>query len=386
MQGIFREGSALRVCLVATALAACLVGGAAPAGAAGLTVPVVPPAAGSSVTAPAPKLLTLEGQLVWETALEGPHAELVTDAGERYALAPAPGAALDLQALAGRRAVVTGYPAGGPSILQMPVLVVTALKTTAGPAAPPVTAPPVTAPPVTAPPVTAPPVTAPRSVTPPADRPVRILPVPYHGTALSLLFGTVAGAPGAGTGLWRVDAAAVWDPAGGLGAYLGQRVAVVARPVAGLWQAVQVWPLQQDWAPLLKTGAAASLYAEPDTPIRVAVAGRLLSLDAPPLVGNQRTLVPLRAIAEALGAEVAWEATTQTVTVRAGDRRVAMQVGSTRLTVYLEGRNPFSQALELDIAPVIVRSRVLLPVRALSEALGWQVEYDAGARLVRVSK
>ena len=43
--------------------------------------------------------------------------------------------------------------------------------------------------------------------------------------------------------------------------------------------------------------------------------GTELTLDAPPRIVNDRTLIPLRAVAEAFGAQVGWDETTQTVTV-----------------------------------------------------------------------
>jgi len=52
--------------------------------------------------------------------------------------------------------------------------------------------------------------------------------------------------------------------------------------------------------------------------IRVFLDGHPLSFDAPPIIMNGRTLVPLRAIFEAMNATVNWDASTQTVTAQSG--------------------------------------------------------------------
>lgn len=60
---------------------------------------------------------------------------------------------------------------------------------------------------------------------------------------------------------------------------------------------------------------------------RVILDGRELSFDVPPAVENGRTLVPLRSIFEALGASVQWDATTQTVTATKGDVAIHLVIG-----------------------------------------------------------
>ncbi|MGQ9532395.1 MAG: copper amine oxidase N-terminal domain-containing protein, partial [Desulfotomaculales bacterium] len=62
--------------------------------------------------------------------------------------------------------------------------------------------------------------------------------------------------------------------------------------------------------------------------IRVQVDGRYLSFDVPPMIENGRTLVPLRALFEALGAEVQWDGETQTVSAVKGDVTVRLTIGS----------------------------------------------------------
>ena len=64
-------------------------------------------------------------------------------------------------------------------------------------------------------------------------------------------------------------------------------------------------------------GMAASASAESETDeIRVVLDGEALRFDVPPVIRNGRTLVPLREVFEAMGAEVSWDGDAQTVTYR----------------------------------------------------------------------
>jgi len=88
----------------------------------------------------------------------------------------------------------------------------------------------------------------------------------------------------------------------------------------------------------------------------------VLLSDAAPFVEDERTMVPLRVIAEALGAEVDWEEETGTVILTLGDVVVYLVVGA---------------PLEGDMGtPVIVGERTFVPVRYVSEAFGATVRWD----------
>ena len=70
-----------------------------------------------------------------------------------------------------------------------------------------------------------------------------------------------------------------------------------------------------------------SVYA--DDGIKVTIDGKAQSYDVMPVIVDSRTLVPMRAIFEALGAEVAWDDTTKTVTGTKGDVSVVLTIGNT---------------------------------------------------------
>ena len=115
------------------------------------------------------------------------------------------------------------------------------------------------------------------------------------------------------------------------------------------------------------------------TGIRVTVNGIPLAFEVPPQMINGRTMVPMRAIFEALGAKVNWDGSTQTITATTGDREIIMQLNNTRMTV--NGR-----AIELDVPPQLVNSSTLVPVRAVAEGLDADVNWIADTQTVVITK
>ncbi|NPV88089.1 hypothetical protein HPY42_00995 [Coprothermobacteraceae bacterium] len=103
-----------------------------------------------------------------------------------------------------------------------------------------------------------------------------------------------------------------------------------------------------------------------------------IKLDAAPYIKNSRTMVPLRAIAESLGADVQWDGATKTVTIKLGDTQIRLVVGQN--TAYVDG-----QAVTLDVAPEIKNSRTFVPVRFITEAFGCTVNWDAATKTVKIT-
>ncbi|MFA4931759.1 MAG: stalk domain-containing protein [Caldisericia bacterium] len=102
------------------------------------------------------------------------------------------------------------------------------------------------------------------------------------------------------------------------------------------------------------------------------------SLDAPPIIVNGVTFVPLRFVGEALGAEVTWSPALQVVFLVKGSSQVQLTVGS-KLAI-IDGR--ITQLLE---APRIQNGRTMVPLRFISEAFGADVTWDQATKAVTVS-
>ena len=106
-----------------------------------------------------------------------------------------------------------------------------------------------------------------------------------------------------------------------------------------------------------------------DQTIAVLVNGKQINTDMNPVLVNNRVLVPMRAICEALGATVTWDDSSKTVTVGGGGNMIILQIGSNKMTVN-------GKAVTLDAPAQIVNSRTLVPVRAVSEGFGAVVDWD----------
>ncbi|MCX7745315.1 MAG: copper amine oxidase N-terminal domain-containing protein [Clostridia bacterium] len=115
-----------------------------------------------------------------------------------------------------------------------------------------------------------------------------------------------------------------------------------------------------------------------DDAIKVYVNGKLIAFDVPPIIKNGRTLVPLRKIFEALGAEVNWDSKTKMVTGKRANTNVVLTINSTAALV-----NNLKKTL--DVPAAIISGRTLVPARFISESLGANVEWDASTRTVTIT-
>lgn len=111
--------------------------------------------------------------------------------------------------------------------------------------------------------------------------------------------------------------------------------------------------------------------------ITVIVDGTTISFDAEPEIINDRTVVPMRAIFEALGAEVEWNEGNRTITSTKGDTTIRMQIHNTSMSVN-------RKEVTLDQVPVIRNDRTLVPVRAIAESLDCDVSWYGDSKTVLI--
>lgn len=104
-------------------------------------------------------------------------------------------------------------------------------------------------------------------------------------------------------------------------------------------------------------------------PIQVFINGKKVAFDTMPVIQNNRTLVPVRAIFEGLGAEVKWNGATNTVSSTKGSQSLSLVIGSTNAVV--DGKN-----VQLDVPASIMNSRTMVPLRFIGEAYGNKVDYN----------
>jgi len=111
--------------------------------------------------------------------------------------------------------------------------------------------------------------------------------------------------------------------------------------------------------------------------IKVYLDGELLSFDVPPRIEQGRTLVPLRAIFEAMGATVDWDQSSQIVTATRQEVMVQLPIGSKSPTVN-------GIVWPLDVPAKIVGDRTLAPLRFVGEAFGGKVEWNEAERTIHI--
>ena len=130
-------------------------------------------------------------------------------------------------------------------------------------------------------------------------------------------------------------------------------------------------------APVQTTAAPVPAISKDD--IVVYLDGKMVVFDQKPIIENGRTLVPMRAIFEALGMEVEWNNAKRRITAtNDGGKLIIMTVGDPIMTA--DGR-----IVEMDVPPKIVSSRTLVPLRAISEACDCRVDWDGVNRTIDIT-
>ena len=117
----------------------------------------------------------------------------------------------------------------------------------------------------------------------------------------------------------------------------------------------------------------------PPNEIRVLLNGNPVAFDVAPQIIGGRTMVPMRAIFEALGAEVEWHQETSSVTAVTADGAVI------RLTIGMDTIYVNDIADTMDAVPQIIEGRTFVPARFVAQAVGASVDWDGDNREVIIN-
>jgi len=110
----------------------------------------------------------------------------------------------------------------------------------------------------------------------------------------------------------------------------------------------------------------------------VQVDGAYVMNDVAPIIRGERTVLPIRIIAESIGATVTWNEADQSVTIVKGDTTIVIYIGQTFALVN-------GDPVQLDISAFIENSRTYLPLRFVSENLGADVNWDQDTQQVTIA-
>lgn len=112
--------------------------------------------------------------------------------------------------------------------------------------------------------------------------------------------------------------------------------------------------------------------------VNIKIGGQPLKSDVQPFInGDNRTVLPIRAIAEAFGAKVDWDQSTQIATITYGDKVVKIKIGDKTFEVN-------GQVFTMDTTAFSKDGRTFLPARAIAEALGLKVGWDQATSTVTI--
>lgn len=103
----------------------------------------------------------------------------------------------------------------------------------------------------------------------------------------------------------------------------------------------------------------------------------MLTFPVPPIVENGRTLVPVRDILEPLGAQLQWDPIKQLVTAAKGNTTVHLIINNNMAMVN-------GEMVKLEAPAKIINGRTFIPLRFISQALGYKVDFDTATRKVTI--
>ena len=129
-------------------------------------------------------------------------------------------------------------------------------------------------------------------------------------------------------------------------------------------------------AVMMLTSMALAVSAE--TPVKVSVENELIALVPDPVIVNDRTLAPMEDTFKALGIAYALDESSNTIMAMKDGKAAVMQVDNT-----IFGLDDGQKTL--DVAPQVVDGKIMIPVRAVAEAYGYNVDWVAEERLVVIT-
>lgn len=125
---------------------------------------------------------------------------------------------------------------------------------------------------------------------------------------------------------------------------------------------------------ILVITAVNSAYAS----IGIKINNQVLNTDVEPQIVNGRTMVPVRAIFEGVGADVDWNPSSKTITGKKDKTTIVMQIGDNIMTIN-------NKAVEMDSAAMIIDERTYAPARYVAEAFGYEVNWNSELKEVSIN-
>lgn len=139
--------------------------------------------------------------------------------------------------------------------------------------------------------------------------------------------------------------------------------------------------LRRKWLWLLPLLLFALAFKAPKD-VTITINGEILSTDQSPVIKNSRTFVPVRVIAENLGAQVFYLSNERAVSIEKGDKHIYIPIGKKEMSI---STTELAGPVPLDSPAFIKNNRTMLPLRAIAEIFDMDVEWDGEAREVKIT-
>jgi len=107
------------------------------------------------------------------------------------------------------------------------------------------------------------------------------------------------------------------------------------------------------------------------------------TLDAPPIIKNSRTLLPIRAVVEAMGGQVKWDPSDRRVDIIYEGKSINLWIGKNKAKI--NGQEVMIDPSNPNVVPEITNSRTMVPLRFVAESLGCNVEWIPETKIVRIT-
>ena len=122
--------------------------------------------------------------------------------------------------------------------------------------------------------------------------------------------------------------------------------------------------------------------------VNATVNGKSVVNDVAPMVINDRTMLPIRFIAEALGATVGWDEGSQKVSVKSTNAHISIKIGEKSAEVAVKKTPDYMpiESVKLDSPAFIENDRTYLPLRFVAENLGAEVQWDGATQTITITK
>ena len=116
---------------------------------------------------------------------------------------------------------------------------------------------------------------------------------------------------------------------------------------------------------------------------KLTIHGNPFVSETPPVIKEGRTLIPVKAVVNALGAEVEWDDTLKMVTITKEDDTITITI---KLILGEQEYTVNGEVFTMDTEAQVIGNRTYVPLRFIAIALGEPVEYDAETKEVRIGK